>query len=73
MQYKSLHILKIFTLIIYIILMSYQLKSVITSYFNFEIITRFDIQEVKIFPTILVTNMLTDLNKLQEIYPEMET
>ena len=53
--------------------MSFQLKSVITSYFNFEIITRFDIRESKAFPVIYIRDILTNFNKLQEKYPAMKT
>ena len=68
------HKLNVLIFVIYFVLMSNQLLNVITNYYNFEIITRFDIRETQVFPTIHIVKILsyTELNKLEEIYPQMK-
>jgi hypothetical protein len=67
-------ILSKLTIIVFSILMWCQLFEVITIYLNFEIITRFEVQEIMFLPKIQITKtpMLTNMNELLKIYPEMK-
>jgi hypothetical protein len=51
-----------------------QVIAIIRSYFDFEIVTRFDVQEMKLIPNVIFRfiPLPNNLNKLYEIYPQME-
>jgi hypothetical protein len=53
--------------------MFYQIYEVIIIYLDFEIVTRFEIQEISFLPKLLIIKkpMLTNMNELIKIYPEM--
>jgi hypothetical protein len=61
-------------LIIFSILMLYQIFQVITNYLDFEIVTRFEVQQIKFLPKIKIVKqpMLSNLDELMKIYPEMK-
>jgi hypothetical protein len=61
------------TLIVFSILMFYQIYEVLTIYFNYEIVTRFEVQEIMLLPKIRILKSLklTNMNELMKIYPEM--
>jgi hypothetical protein len=63
-----------FTIIFFSILMLIQMIAIIKSYFDYEIVTRFEVQEIKLIPNIELTFLETtkNLNKLIEIYPELK-
>jgi hypothetical protein len=63
-----------FTIIFFSILMLIQIIEIINSYFDYEIVTRFEVQEIKLMPNIEFTFLETtkNLNKLIEIYPELK-
>jgi hypothetical protein len=62
------------TIIVFSALMLIQIIAIISSYFDFEIVTRFDVQELKLLPNVFFTFMPVpnNLSKLYEIYPQME-
>jgi hypothetical protein len=64
------------TIIVFSVLMLIQIIETIRSYFDFEIVTRFDVQEMKILPNIVFAFNLwpnkNSLNKLSEIYPQLK-
>jgi hypothetical protein len=53
--------------------MLYQIFEVITIYLDFEIVTRFEMQEITFLPKIQIFKqpMLTNVNELMKIYSEM--
>jgi hypothetical protein len=61
-------------LIIFSILMLYQIFQVITNYLDFEIVTRFEVQQIKFLPKIKIVKqpMLSKLDELMKIYQEMK-
>jgi hypothetical protein len=67
-------ILSKLTIIVFSILMLYQLFQIITIYLDFEIITRFEVKEIMFLPKIQITKrpMLSNLDELMKIYPEMK-
>ncbi len=66
-------ILSKLTIIVFSILMFYQIFEVLTIYFDYEIVTRFEVQEIMFLPKIRIVKfpMLTNMNELMKIYPEM--
>jgi hypothetical protein len=71
---KFEEILSKLTIIVFSMLMLYQLFEVITIYLNFEIVTRFEVQQIKFLPKIQILKqpMISNLNELMKIYPEMK-
>jgi hypothetical protein len=67
-------ILSKLTIIVFSILMLYQLFEVITIYLDFEIVTRFEVQQIMFLPKIqlLKRPMISNLEELMKIYPEMK-
>jgi hypothetical protein len=67
-------IFSIMTIIVFTILMFIQTIEIIRNYTEFEIVTRFDVQEIKLLPKIVFFSAIpvNNLNKLIRIYPEME-
>ncbi len=63
-----------FTIIFFSTLMFIQIIAIISSYFDYEIVTRFEVQEIKLIPNIELTFLekTKNLNKLIEIYPELK-
>jgi hypothetical protein len=55
-------------------LMLIQIIAIISSYFDFETVTRFDVQQTKLIPNVMFSFELipNNLNKLYEIYPQMK-
>jgi hypothetical protein len=51
-----------------------QIIAIISSYFDFEIVTRFDVQQMKLIPDVLIYFKLipNNLNKLFKIYSQMK-
>jgi hypothetical protein len=62
------------TIIVFSVLMLIQIIAIISSYFDFEIVTRFDVQQIKLIPNVLFKflPMPNNLSDLYEIYPQME-
>jgi hypothetical protein len=62
------------TIIFFSVLMLIQVIEIISSYFDYEIVTRFEVQQIKLLPNIVLGFVLipNNLNKLIEIYPEMK-
>jgi hypothetical protein len=62
------------TIIFFSTLMLIQIIELIRSYFDFEIVTRFDVQQMKVIPNVIIffSPVPNNLNKLYEIYPQME-
>jgi hypothetical protein len=62
------------TIVVFTLLMFYQIMSVINIYLDFEILTRFEISEIKLLPNIKfdIIPKLQTMDKLIRIYPEME-
>jgi hypothetical protein len=71
---KFEEILSKLTIIVFSMLMLYQLFEVITIYLNFEIVTRFEVQQIMFLPKIQIYKrpMISNLNELMKIYPEMK-
>jgi hypothetical protein len=67
-------ILSKLTIIVFSILMSYQIFEVITIYLDFEIVTRFEVQQIMYLPKIQIHKepMYSNLDELIKIYPEMK-
>jgi hypothetical protein len=63
-------------IIVFSILMLYQIFEVITIYLDFEIVTRFEVQQIKFLPEIQIYSQPMfsnlNLNELMKIYPEMK-
>jgi hypothetical protein len=66
-------ILSKLTIIVFSILMFYQIYEVITIYLDFEIVTRFELQEIIFLPKLRIQKkpMRTNMNELIKIYPQM--
>jgi hypothetical protein len=62
------------TIIVFSALMLIQIIGLMNSYFDFEIVTRFDVRQMKLIPNVMVyfNPMPNNLNKLYEIYPQMK-
>jgi hypothetical protein len=62
------------TIIVFSALMLIQIIAIISSYFDFETVTRFDVQQIKIIPNVLFRflPLPNNLSNLYEIYPQME-
>jgi hypothetical protein len=62
------------TIIVFSALMLIQIIAIISSYFDFEIVTRFDVQQIKLTPNVLIGFALprVELIKLYETYPQMK-
>jgi hypothetical protein len=71
---KVNHIFSSITIIVFSVLMLIQIIAIINSYLDFEAVTRFDVQQMKLIPNVMFGFMLipTNLNKLYEIYPQMK-
>jgi hypothetical protein len=67
-------ILSKLTIIVFSILMLYQIFEVITIYLDYEIVTRFEVQQIMFLPRIQIYKqpMLSNMNELMKIYPEMK-
>jgi hypothetical protein len=54
--------------------MLYQIFEVITIYLDYEIVTRFEVQQIMFLPRIQIYKqpMLSNMNELMKIYPEMK-
>jgi hypothetical protein len=63
-----------FIIIVFSVLMLIQIIAIINSYFDFEIVTRFDVQELKLLPNVMFTfsSLPNNLYELYEIYPQMK-
>jgi hypothetical protein len=79
LKYKEIiskfnEILSKLTIIVFSILMLYQLFQVITIYLDFEITTRFEVQQIIFLPKIQIFKrpMFSNLDELMKIYPEMK-
>jgi hypothetical protein len=61
-------------IIVFSMLMLYQIFEVIIIYLDFEIVTRFEVQQIMFLPKIQISKqpMLSNLNELMEIYPKMK-
>jgi hypothetical protein len=70
---KSGNILSKLTIVVFSILMFYQIFEVINIYFDYEIVTRFEVQKISYLPKIRILKppLLTNMNELMKIYPEM--
>ncbi len=62
------------TIILFSALMLIQIIAIIRNYLDFEVVTRFDVQQMKLIPNVLLFLDLRpkNLNKLYEIYPQMK-
>jgi hypothetical protein len=62
------------TIIVFSAIMLIQIIELMNSYFDYEIVTRFDVQQIKVIPNVLIffSPVPNNLNKLYEIYPQME-
>jgi hypothetical protein len=62
------------TIIVFSALMLIQIIELMSSYFDYEIVTRFDVQQMKLIPNVMIyfPLMPNNLNKLYEIYPQMK-
>jgi hypothetical protein len=62
------------TIIVFSALMLIQIIAIISSYFDFETVTRFDVQQTKLIPNVMFgfAQIPNNLNKLYEIYPQMK-
>jgi hypothetical protein len=62
------------TIIVFSALMLIQIIAIISSYFDFEIVTRFDVQQIKIIPNVMFEfyPLPNNLSKLYETYPQMK-
>jgi hypothetical protein len=70
---KVNHIFSSIIIIIFSALMLIQTIGLIRSYFDFEVITRFDVQQIKLIPNVdILFRPMPNLNKLYEIYPQMK-
>jgi hypothetical protein len=73
---KMNQIFSIITIFVFSVLMLIQIIAIIGSYFDFEVVTRFDAQEMKLLPNIVFDFQLLpnkdSLNKLIQIYPRLK-
>ncbi len=71
---KFNEILSKLTIIVFSILTLFQIFEVITIYLDYEIVTRFEVQQIIFLPKIRILKqpMLSNMNELMKIYPEMK-
>jgi hypothetical protein len=71
---KVKHIFSSILIIVFSALMLIQIIGLMRSYFDYEIVTRFDVQQIKLIPNVMFAFMPlpNNLNKLYEIYPQMK-
>jgi hypothetical protein len=66
-------ILSKLTIIVFSMLMLYQLFEVITIYLDFETVTRFEVQQIMFLPKIKIEKepILSNMDELMKLYPEI--
>ncbi len=71
---KVNHIFSSITIIVFSALMLIQIIAIISSYFDFDVVTRFDVQQMQVIPNVMLSFKLQpkNLNLLYEIYPHMK-
>jgi hypothetical protein len=71
---KVNHIFSSITIIVFSALMLIQIIAIISTYLDFEVVTRFDVQQMKLIPNVMFgfIPVPDNLNKLYEIYPQMK-
>jgi hypothetical protein len=62
------------TIIVFSALMLIQIIAIISNYFDFETVTRFDVQEMKLIPNVIIgfSSPPRNLSKLYEKYSQMD-
>jgi hypothetical protein len=62
------------TIIVFSVLMFIQVTELISSYFDYEVVTRFDVQQIKLIPNVMLIfePLPNNLNEIYEIYPQMK-
>jgi hypothetical protein len=69
------HIYSIITIVVFTAFMVYQISALIKAYLNYEIVTRFHVQEIVSIPNIIISmksrNTLQMAKELKDIYPEI--
>jgi hypothetical protein len=62
------------TIIVFSALMLIQIIAIISNYFDFEVVTRFDVKQIKIIPNVMFEfyPLPNNLSKLYETYPQMK-
>jgi hypothetical protein len=71
---KVNHIFSSITIILFSVLMLIQIIAIISNYLEFEVVTRFDVQQIKLIPNVLLVYrpVPKNLNILYKIYPQMK-
>jgi hypothetical protein len=71
---KVNHIFSSITIIVFSALMLIQIIAIISSYLDFDVVTRFDVQQMKLIPNVMFGSLPlpNNLSKLYEIYPQMK-
>jgi hypothetical protein len=75
-QYNYNKIFSRITILLFSVLMFYQSTTIFLQYLDYEIVTRFEVQEIKSIPTILISinssKTLSVAKELIKIYPELK-